>query len=180
MNLSQSRLFHPSCKWISGLALLAAVFAGPFLASTLGDGPKAGACCASVTPGPGDAAAASSGCAGGNTTANLSEKWGIEVVALRLSAGGNLLDFRYKVLDSDKAAPISHVEWKPYLIDEKTGAKMVVPKMPKIGSLRQTAVKPVVGRVFTTLFTNPGQTLKSGSKATVVIGECRIENLTVQ
>ncbi|RMG84918.1 MAG: hypothetical protein D6708_16425, partial [Candidatus Dadabacteria bacterium] len=34
------------------------------------------------------------------------EKWGIEVVGVMLSAGGYMLDFRYRVVDPEKAKPL--------------------------------------------------------------------------
>ena len=110
----------------------------------------------------------------------LKRKWGIEIVAVRVSAAGYMVDFRYKVLDPRKAMPIARRKNKPYLIDQASKAKLLVPTTPKIGSLRQTAAKLTPGRVYGAMFSNPAQVVKAGSKVTVVIGECRIENLTVE
>lgn len=110
----------------------------------------------------------------------LRENWGIEIASLRMSAGGQLLDFRYKVVDPDKAAPLAKAEWKPYLLDQTTGKRLKVPSMPKLGSLRQTAVKLTPGLIYYIIFSNRMQEVKSGSKVTIVVGDCRIENLTVQ
>lgn len=114
------------------------------------------------------------------TPESLAAQWGVEVTAVRLSANGYLVDFRYKVLDPDKAVKLSDRHAKPYLLDPETGAKLVVPKSPKIGPLRQTAQKPEAGRVYFTLFANVGKVVKRGSKVTVAIGDCRVENLTVE
>jgi hypothetical protein len=112
--------------------------------------------------------------------AQIAKDWGIELVPLRLSAHGYMIDFRYKVLDPEKAAALADRELKPYLIDQKTGTKLQVPKTPKVGPMRQTAVKVTAGRTYSALFSNSGQIVKSGSKVTVVIGDCRLENLTVE
>ena len=56
---------------------------------------------------------------------------------------------------------------------------MSVP-ITKIGSMRQTTRQPEEGRVYFMFFQDAGQQVKSGDKVTVVIGEHRFENLTVQ
>lgn len=115
-----------------------------------------------------------------NERASLEEKWGVRVVALKLSAAGNVLDFRYRVTDVEKAKPLFDKKVKPYIIDQTSGAKLLVPKAPKIGALRQTPRNPVAGKNFFVLFANPGQLVKAGNKVTVVIGDFKAENLTVQ
>ena len=113
---------------------------------------------------------------------SIQDRWGIEIVAIRLSAAGHMMDFRYRVVDPDKAIPILDFKIKPYLIDQKSGAKFEVPTTAKVGSLRQTtrSGKPQVNRVYFVLFGNPGRSVKAGDKVTVVIGEFRAEDLTVQ
>ena len=110
---------------------------------------------------------------------NLEEQWGIQVVSLRQTAHGHLLDFRYRVLDSQKAATLLRRQDKPYLIDEASGNKLPVPNMPKIGALRQSALTPEAGKVYFVMFKNPNGFIKSGSKVTVVIGHFKAEHLVV-
>jgi len=50
------------------------------------------------------------------TGARCEEKWGICPNGIRLSAGGYMLDFRYRVFDKEKAAPLFSREITPYLI----------------------------------------------------------------
>lgn len=110
---------------------------------------------------------------------DLEEQWGIQVVSLRQTAHGHLLDFRYRVLDPQKAATLLRRQDKPYLIDEATGNKVPVPNMPKIGALRQSALTPEAGKVYFVMFQNPNGFVKSGSKVTVVIGNFKAEHLVV-
>lgn len=110
---------------------------------------------------------------------SLRERWGIEIVALRESAAGYMLDFRYKVLDPAKAAPLFERKIKPYLIDEATGAKFQVPVPPKTGALR-TTYPPKAGRTYFMFFANPGKYIKPGSRVTVVVGDFRADGLIVQ
>ncbi|HEX2769171.1 MAG TPA: hypothetical protein VHN12_07775 [Geobacteraceae bacterium] len=105
---------------------------------------------------------------------------GIEVVALRLISVGHILDFRYKVIDPEKAKPLLDKKIKPYLLDQASGARMMVPAPPKIGALRQTPRVSKAGQVYFSLFANPGKFIKSGNKVTVVYGDYKIENLVVE
>lgn len=109
----------------------------------------------------------------------LEEKWGIKVLGLRQSANGYMLDFRYRVLDPEKAAPLFDRKVKPLLIDQATGAKFAVPEPPKVGALRNTR-KPVANKNYFVIFANPANYVKKGNKVTVVIGDFRAENLVVE
>jgi hypothetical protein len=110
---------------------------------------------------------------------DLEQKWGIKITSLQLSANGFVVDFRYKVLDPEKAVSLGKRENKPLLIDQATGAKFRVPTTPKIGPLRQTAVRPTAGKIYFMLFAT-GKFVKPGNKVTVVIGDFRAENLIVE
>jgi hypothetical protein len=109
----------------------------------------------------------------------LEEQYGIKVESARLSAGGYMIDFRYRVLDAAKAAPILDRAAKPYLIDQATGAKFIVPNPPKVGQLRSgKSIKE--GKIYFIFFANPARYVKSGNKVTVVIGDCEIKDIVVQ
>jgi len=108
------------------------------------------------------------------------QQWGIQLAGLRLSGQGYFVDFRYKVLDPEKAAPLADKDKRPYLIHEESGKKLYVPTTPKLGALRQTAQKLKPGQIYFMFFSNRSGTLKSGSKVTMVIGDVRLENLVIQ
>jgi hypothetical protein len=110
---------------------------------------------------------------------DFEEKWGIKILNIRLSAGGYMLDFRYRVKDPEKASPLFDRKIKPYLIDQASGAKFLVPESPKVGALRQTR-KPVAEKNYFIIFANPGKYIKKGNKVAVVIGDFKAEDLTVQ
>ena len=110
----------------------------------------------------------------------LRERWGIEVTSLHLSAHGRMVDFRYRVLNPDKAALLGDRNVKATLTDLATGAVLRVPSFPKTGSMRQTAAKMEAGRIYFMLFANTGMPVKSGSRVTVTIGAFKAEGLTVQ
>ena len=104
---------------------------------------------------------------------NLEEKWGIQIQSIRLSAAGYMLDFRYRVIDPDKAEHLFDRSIKPYLIDERTGSRFAVPNPPKVGPLR-TSNKPLADRIYFVFFANPGQFVKPGRSEERRVGkECR-------
>ncbi len=109
------------------------------------------------------------------------ERLGVKIRAVRLSAAGFMLDLRYRVLDADKAAPMLDRKVQPYLLDSR-GARLGVPASPKVGALRSTrrGGEILMDRDYSMLFGNPGRYLKQGSKITLVVGEQKIENLTIE
>lgn len=111
---------------------------------------------------------------------SLLSRWGIEVTSLRMTAAGRMIDFRFKVHDPEKAATLGKSKSKACLIDQTSGEKLVVPKTPKIGPLRQTAERLDRGKIYFIFFSNLGHKVKTGSKVTLEIGEFRAENLIVQ
>ena len=104
---------------------------------------------------------------------SLEEQWGVEVVALRLTGAGYMLDFRYKVIDADKAAELFERANKPVLIHNATGARLEVPRPAKTGPLRPTN-PPQAGRVYFMLFSNPG-VVEAGDEVTIEIGDFRAD-----
>jgi hypothetical protein len=106
---------------------------------------------------------------------------GIRMEGLRLSAAGYMLDFRYRVIDPARAAPLLDRKIRPYLLDEASGAQLGVPDTAKLGQLRTTGRNKVVtDQDYFILFANPGRFVQAGSKMTLVMGDLRIEDITVE
>lgn len=107
------------------------------------------------------------------------EQSGVEAVSLRRTVAGQMLDFRFRVVDPEKAAPVLSRSTPAYLVHQATGARMEVPET-KVGRMRQNTLKPEKGRTYFMLFNAAGRGVSPGDKVTVVVGEHRFENLTVQ
>jgi hypothetical protein len=105
--------------------------------------------------------------------------WGVDIVGVRLVASGSMLEFRYRVLDPDKASALSDARSPPTLIDRRSGAHLQVPSMENIGALRQ-ASSPKADRVYWMVFGNPGRLVQPGGQVDVVIGDFRADGLAVQ
>ena len=137
----------------------------------------------------------------------LRDAWGIQARSLRLTAGGNMLDFRYQVTDPEKASALfkgkdtkSHERTvlykiheaaaksktlfvrqnKPYLIDQATGAVLRIPFLANLGDMRTNMKNPVEGKVYFMLFANPGMLVKKGGEISFVVGGLTVQNLTVE
>jgi hypothetical protein len=110
----------------------------------------------------------------------IASRWGVEIIGVSLSAAGYMLDFRYKVLDENKAGALTRRQDKPYILDQASGAKFGVMRGPKLGSMRNTSLTPVAGRNYSIIFVNPARYVKAGNKVSVVVGEFKVEDVEVR
>jgi len=109
----------------------------------------------------------------------LKRMWGVEIIGVRESAAGYMLEFRYKVIDAEKAKPLFVRKTKPVLVHDATGARLVVPEPAKTGPLRNSN-PPIAGQTYWMFFANPGKFVKAGETVTIEIGEFRADGLVVQ
>ena len=105
--------------------------------------------------------------------------YGVDQLEVRSTASGSSLEFRYRVLDAQKAALLADKRVTPYMIDQKSGTRLTVPTMEKIGALRQTSALEQ-GREYWMVFGNPGKLVKPGERVDIVVGAFRVSGLTVQ
>ncbi len=111
----------------------------------------------------------------------IAEKWGVELVSLRLTAAGYMIDFRFRVLDVDKSRTFFDSRIKPQLVVEKSNAKLPVPMAAKVGAFRTTNrgrnIKP--DKTYYIVFANPDAHVKSGETVTMVVGDFKEAHLVV-
>ena len=112
----------------------------------------------------------------------LAEKWGVEVIGIRGTSAGYMLDFRFRVVDAEKALSLFDHRIKPYVIADKSQIKLPVPMAPKVGAFRPTnrGKNIKADKTYYMVFANPDSYVKPGEKVSVVIGDFRAEHLTVQ
>jgi len=109
----------------------------------------------------------------------VAEEIGISVQSIHLTSAGYVLDMRYKVLDIEKAMAMVGRQAKPYVVVEKSGAKLAVPVSYKLGPLRQSTTHPEDDRIYFTFFANPGRHVESGDSIRLVVGEYTTEPIVV-
>lgn len=111
--------------------------------------------------------------------APVGSEWGVQVSSIRVTGADHFVDFRYRVLDPEKASAIMGRDQKVALVDLASGTELPV-TVNKLGPMKSTAVKPEVNRDYVILFSNANKVLKPGSRVTVVMGDARLQNLTVE
>lgn len=118
--------------------------------------------------------------AGGRTRAeSLVADWGIEPISIRLAASGYMLDFRYRIVNAEKAKALMDHMAKPVLVDEVSGARFMVPVMPFTGAIRASA-EPVAGKTYYMFFANPGRYVKPGNRVSIEVADRKVQGLVVQ
>jgi hypothetical protein len=98
---------------------------------------------------------------------------------VRSTAGGYMLEFRYKVTDPEKAKPLFKRQTKPMLTHVDSGARMVVPTPAKTGALRNSN-PPLAGHTYWMFFANPAKFVQPGEQVSIEIGDFLADNLVVQ
>ncbi len=112
----------------------------------------------------------------------LAEQWGVDGLSIKRTAAGYMLDFRFRVLDAEKALPLFDHRIKPYVVTERTQIKLPVPMAAKVGAFRPTnrGKNIKADKTYYMLFANPDGYVRPGQKVSVVIGDFRAEHMTVR
>ncbi len=111
----------------------------------------------------------------------LAEQWGVKLISLNLTSAGFMMDFRFRVLDADKALSLFDHRIKPYVVAESSNIKLPVPMAAKVGAMRPTnrGKNIKADKNYYMIFANPDRHVKSGEKVTVIIGDFKVEHLRV-
>jgi hypothetical protein len=104
--------------------------------------------------------------------------WGVDSLGVKSVESGEVIRFTYRVLDAGKAKALNDKQNEPSLTDPRAGVKLVVPKMEKIGQLRQSTA-PEAGKSYWMAFSNKGRPVKHGDRVIVEIGQFRADGLVV-
>ncbi len=108
--------------------------------------------------------------------ATFEERWGIRVILVGVTADGGLVDFRYIVVDPDKAlAMLDDIENRPVLVDEATNTLMLPSTPPSTHR-----DPPLPGQTFILLYPNPGGVVQIGSTISVIIDDMRLEHFVAK
>ncbi len=119
-------------------------------------------------------------CAGASRKSATEKQSGIRLSGIKLSAAAYMPDSRCRIVDAEKGAPLADRKARPYVVDQKTGSRVLLPSPPTVGVLRQASTTPIEQRTHFALFANPERQIGAGDKVTVVIGNLRAEDLIVE
>jgi len=109
----------------------------------------------------------------------MKRTWGIEILYVQQTAAGYMLEFRYKVLDAEKAAALFERQTKPVLKHPESGATLIVPTPAKTGALRNSN-KPHADTTYWMSFANPGKLVEPGDVVNIEIGDFLAEGIVVR
>ncbi len=107
--------------------------------------------------------------------AAIEDRYGIHITMLAMTAGGGVVDFRFQVTDPDKANNYMHgpTDELPYFIVENNGTR--IDPRPHTHH-----VDYEFGRMYYTLYRNPGGVVETGTRLTIVVGDLRLKHIVVQ
>jgi hypothetical protein len=105
--------------------------------------------------------------------------WGVGSLSVKLVESGEIIRFRYTVLEPEKAKPLNDKKSEPSLIDPQAGVSLVVPSLEQVGQLRQSSA-PEEGKSYWMAFSNSGRRVKRGDRVDVVIGQFHAKGLLVE
>lgn len=107
--------------------------------------------------------------------AAFEETTGVQIVGVAVTAGGGMLDLRYRVLDPDKAVVIHDKDNPPTIIHEATKHSINKPFMHHSkGRDLHAAV------TYYELLLNLGEVVKAGDAVTIVVGDAHLAHVIVQ
>lgn len=101
---------------------------------------------------------------------------GITVTLLGVTAGGGMVEFRYQVVDPDKAALVLHDDTKrPVLVAEGSGETLAMVSRP-----HSHKAELQLGGTYFFLMANTRNALRDGTKVSVIIGDVRLEHVVAR
>jgi hypothetical protein len=106
--------------------------------------------------------------------AAIADKWGIRITHIAVLADGGLIDFRFQVLDPDKAAPLFELATRPIMIAEKTGKQVDSLYHPPHGH------DVVAGQSQYFIYNDNHGAIQSGTSVSVLLGDLRLEHVIAQ
>jgi hypothetical protein len=110
------------------------------------------------------------------TAQEFAARTGVKVTLLGVTAGGGMIEFRYQVVDPDKASLLLHQDdRRPILVAEDTGATLAMLSRPHN---HKAEVK--LGGTYFFLLANANNAVHDGTKVTVIVGDVRLEHVTAR
>lgn len=135
----------------------------------------------------------------GASASPLEKQWGLQVLGLSLTNNDTAVQVRYTVVNPEKTLLLAETNAMAYLISQANGTKLPMIALPEEGAVSQGAnmrtirrmmkqagqfppapSRLIAGRTYSLEIPNWGLTLRSGSIVSLVVGELRQDNLTVE
>ena len=114
------------------------------------------------------------------TSIKMEKDWGIKPVHARVTADGYMIEFRYKVIDPDKAVIMSDRKDFPSMLSMKSKARLAVPYFPTVGYVKSNRKFLHKDRNYSALFSNENRHLLRGDQVKIQVKDQISEALTLQ
>lgn len=113
-------------------------------------------------------------------TIDMKDAWGIEPIHARVTANGFMIEFRYKVIDPEKALILSDRKDFPYMISQKSRAKLSVPFFPTVGYVKSNRRFLHKDRNYSAIFSNENQHMLRGDQVKIQLKDQISPAITLQ
>ena len=109
------------------------------------------------------------------SASGLADRSGVKITQVAVTGDGGLVDLRFTVVDANKAATLHDPANPPAVVDQRTG---LVVKDLLMSHAHTSPFK--AGVTYYLVFNNPGNWVHRGDKVAVLLGNARVENVTVR
>jgi hypothetical protein len=105
---------------------------------------------------------------------DLGQASGVTITRVAVTAGGGLVDLRFRVVDPDRAHALHDPATPPAVVDEGSGLVVhdLLMNHEHAGDFR-------TGVTYYLVFTNPGNWVRRGARVTVLLGNAQVEHVAV-
>jgi hypothetical protein len=100
---------------------------------------------------------------------DLAADWGIQPVHLRITAQGYMIEFRYRVIDEDKALILSDRQNFPSMLSMKSRARFSVPYGSTVGYLKSNRKFLKPGKQYIVMFSNENRHMLPGDQVRIQV-----------
>ncbi len=101
---------------------------------------------------------------------------GVRVTLLGVTAQGGMIEFRYQVVDPDRASLLLHDEsMRPILVAEDSGQTLAMVSRP-----HNHKADLKVGGTYFFLMANTRNAIRDGTPVTVIVGDVRLEHVVAR
>ena len=107
---------------------------------------------------------------------DFAARTGVKVTLIGVTGGGGMIEFRYQVVDPDKASLLLHQEEKrPILVAEDSGQTLAMLSRPHSHKADLN-----LGGTYFFIMANTRSAIKDGTKVTIIVDDVRLEHVVAQ
>jgi hypothetical protein len=111
----------------------------------------------------------------------FTDETGLQLTLVAITAGGGMIELRYRVVDPDKAVIVHDEEKPPTIIKEKTGDELFLTMHVLDRNTNRAHDDDLhLGITYNTRIMNAGGLIKRGDRVTIRVGDTELKHVPVQ